>query len=119
MIDRVQLQHELRVLNRYEKVFTQLHKALFHDLFKLSISRYSEVRFEVYVLNLVNADVCLTQKICHLENIVHTVYLVGVAWAEHLLGVPDNNAGTFCCQHTKYHPRIDIRVCEYQSLWKV
>lgn len=35
---------QLRVINKAAKVFTPLHRELFKDLFRLSISRYSEVR---------------------------------------------------------------------------
>nr|UCK81620.1 proteasome activator complex subunit 4 [Arenicola marina] len=44
LVDRVQLQHELRVINRVGKAFTLTHKELFADLLRLSVSRYSEVR---------------------------------------------------------------------------
>ena len=35
---------QLRIINRKAKVFTALHRDLFTDLFRLSISRYGEVR---------------------------------------------------------------------------
>ena len=35
---------QLRVINRYAKVYTPTHRDLFKDLFRLSVSRYSEVR---------------------------------------------------------------------------
>ncbi|CAD5119000.1 DgyrCDS7656 [Dimorphilus gyrociliatus] len=44
LAQRAQLQHELRVLHRSERVFTTMHKGLLDDIFKLSVSRYSSVR---------------------------------------------------------------------------
>ena len=43
-MDRVQLQHELRVVNREAKIFTELHRDLLLDFYRLSVSRYSMVR---------------------------------------------------------------------------
>ncbi|KAL4238306.1 Proteasome activator complex subunit 4 [Mactra antiquata] len=44
LIDRVLLQHQLRSLQMTGRCFTSRHKILLEDLYKLSISRYSEVR---------------------------------------------------------------------------
>ncbi|KAL3873182.1 hypothetical protein ACJMK2_036330 [Sinanodonta woodiana] len=44
LVDRVQLQHELRQLNSSEQIFTQRHQDIMADVFTLSISQYSEVR---------------------------------------------------------------------------
>lgn len=44
LVDRVQLQSELRQLNKTSRAFTAHHQELLEDLFTLSISRYSEVR---------------------------------------------------------------------------
>ncbi|KAL5009261.1 hypothetical protein ScPMuIL_014842 [Solemya velum] len=44
LVDRIVLQHELRILNSNDRVFTEKHRELFEDMLKLSISRYSEVR---------------------------------------------------------------------------
>ncbi|XP_013404552.1 proteasome activator complex subunit 4 [Lingula anatina] len=44
LVDRLQLQHEWRMLNRVDKTFTDLHKEIFDDLLTLSVSRYREVR---------------------------------------------------------------------------
>jgi len=44
LIDRVHLQHELRTINQSSKTFSDLHLQLFSDLFKLSVSRYMQVR---------------------------------------------------------------------------
>ncbi|ESP01603.1 hypothetical protein LOTGIDRAFT_238219, partial [Lottia gigantea] len=44
LIDRIQLQHELRILHVSPKKFTSLHKEMLLDLFDLSVSHYSEVR---------------------------------------------------------------------------
>ncbi|CAH1792986.1 unnamed protein product, partial [Owenia fusiformis] len=44
IVDRCQLQHELRVVQKSNKSFTPLHLSLFEDLLRLSLSHYSEVR---------------------------------------------------------------------------
>ncbi|XP_029642324.1 proteasome activator complex subunit 4 [Octopus sinensis] len=44
LIDRVLLQHELRMLLSVKKKFTSTHRSLLQDLLALSTSRYSEVR---------------------------------------------------------------------------
>lgn len=44
LVDRVLLQHELRMLLSAKKKFTKVHKLLLHDLLALSTSRYSGVR---------------------------------------------------------------------------
>ena len=44
LVDRSQLQHELRVINHIARKFTARHLALFEDLLGLSVSRYSSVR---------------------------------------------------------------------------
>ncbi|GAB1609586.1 proteasome activator complex subunit 4-like [Argonauta hians] len=44
LIDRVLLQHELRMLLSVKKTFTATHKCLLEDLLSLSTSRYSKVR---------------------------------------------------------------------------
>ncbi|XP_067680549.1 proteasome activator complex subunit 4-like [Haliotis asinina] len=44
LVDRVQLQHELLMLNSKEKVFTSRHQDIWNDLMQLCLSRYSEVR---------------------------------------------------------------------------
>lgn len=46
LVDRAQLQHEMRVLYRYQVWFTSLHRDLLMDLFKLSTNHYSEVRMQ-------------------------------------------------------------------------
>ncbi len=35
---------QLRTINRTAKNFTEKHRDLFHDLFRLSVSRYNDVR---------------------------------------------------------------------------
>ncbi|GFN96540.1 proteasome activator complex subunit 4 [Plakobranchus ocellatus] len=44
LIDRMQLQHELRTLNFCERHFTKRHQDITADLLSLSVSRYREVR---------------------------------------------------------------------------
>ncbi|GFW26343.1 proteasome activator complex subunit 4 [Trichonephila clavipes] len=44
LIDRVLLQHELRISERYKLYFTNMHQLLMKDLMNLSTSHYSEVR---------------------------------------------------------------------------
>ncbi|XP_032233646.1 proteasome activator complex subunit 4 isoform X2 [Nematostella vectensis] len=46
LIERVQLQHEMRILDRVSSQLTALHKTLLEDLFKLSTSEYTEVRIK-------------------------------------------------------------------------
>ncbi|XP_060063003.1 proteasome activator complex subunit 4-like [Ylistrum balloti] len=44
LVDRVQLQQELRMLNGCRRLFTERHKTMLLDLLSLSVSRYSDVR---------------------------------------------------------------------------
>lgn len=44
LIDRIHLQHELRVAERFKRFFTETHVQLMKDLLKLSTSHYSEIR---------------------------------------------------------------------------
>ncbi|CAL1268746.1 unnamed protein product [Larinioides sclopetarius] len=44
LIDRILLQHELRISERYILYFTNMHQLLMKDLLNLSTSHYSEVR---------------------------------------------------------------------------
>lgn len=44
LVDRTQLQHEMRVLCRHLTWFTEVHQDIMKDLFDLSTSHYSEVR---------------------------------------------------------------------------
>ncbi|RWS28736.1 proteasome activator complex subunit-like protein [Leptotrombidium deliense] len=44
LIDRVVLQHELRLKNKVKSPFTELHRDLLQDILSLSISHYSGVR---------------------------------------------------------------------------
>ncbi|XP_044171551.1 proteasome activator complex subunit 4-like [Acropora millepora] len=46
LIERVQLQHEMRVLDRVSTQLTSLHKVLLDDLFKLATTVYTEVRIK-------------------------------------------------------------------------
>ncbi|XP_064483757.1 proteasome activator complex subunit 4-like [Ornithodoros turicata] len=46
LVDRAQLQHEMRILYRYQMWFTSLHRDLVTDLLKLSTNHYSEVRIQ-------------------------------------------------------------------------
>lgn len=44
LVDRIFLQHEMRLLDQNKGYFTEHHASLMRDLLKLSISHYSEVR---------------------------------------------------------------------------
>ncbi|KAG8177101.1 hypothetical protein JTE90_015245 [Oedothorax gibbosus] len=44
LVDRVQLQHELRTTEKYKNFFSFTHQLLMKDLLKLATSHYSEVR---------------------------------------------------------------------------
>lgn len=44
LVDRVQLQQELRMLNSCKRRYTERHQTMLFDLFNLSVSRYSDVR---------------------------------------------------------------------------
>lgn len=44
LIDRLHLQHELRILNCCDREFTNRHQDILKDLLELSVSRYREVR---------------------------------------------------------------------------
>ncbi|KAJ7327828.1 Proteasome activator complex subunit 4 [Desmophyllum pertusum] len=46
LIERVQLQHEMRILDRISTQLTTLHKVLLDDLFKLATTVYTEVRIK-------------------------------------------------------------------------
>ncbi|XP_031565856.1 proteasome activator complex subunit 4-like [Actinia tenebrosa] len=46
LIERVQLQHEMRILDNVSSQMTDLHKVLLDDLFTLSTSEYTEVRIK-------------------------------------------------------------------------
>ncbi|CAH3144364.1 unnamed protein product [Porites evermanni] len=46
LIERVQLQHEMRILDRVSTQLTTLHKVLLDDLFKLATTVYTEVRIK-------------------------------------------------------------------------
>lgn len=46
LVDRTQLQHEMRVLSRNLSWFTEMHRSLMSDLLRLSTSHYSEVRIQ-------------------------------------------------------------------------
>lgn len=46
LIERVQLQHERRILDRISTQLTTLHKVLLDDLFKLATTVYTEVRIK-------------------------------------------------------------------------
>ncbi|XP_005100512.1 proteasome activator complex subunit 4B [Aplysia californica] len=53
LIDRMQLQHEIRMLNFCDCHFTQRHQTMLNELLNLSVSRYREVRKK--------AQACLNQ----------------------------------------------------------
>ncbi|VDI21300.1 proteasome activator subunit 4 [Mytilus galloprovincialis] len=44
LVDRVQLQQEMRLLYSCERIFTERHRDMMNDLYNLSVSRYREVR---------------------------------------------------------------------------
>ncbi|KAK8767206.1 hypothetical protein V5799_006012 [Amblyomma americanum] len=46
LVDRAQLQHEMRVLSHYKSLFTDMHRNLMLDLSRLATSHYSEVRIQ-------------------------------------------------------------------------
>ncbi|XP_065305913.2 proteasome activator complex subunit 4A-like [Dermacentor albipictus] len=46
LVDRAQLQQEMRVLSRHLSYFTELHQDLMFDLSRLATSHYSEVRIQ-------------------------------------------------------------------------
>ncbi|KAK3731823.1 hypothetical protein QZH41_020179, partial [Actinostola sp. cb2023] len=46
LIERVQLQHEMRILDNVSSQMTTLHKVLLDDLFTLATSEYTEVRIK-------------------------------------------------------------------------
>eukprot|EP00057_Strongylocentrotus_purpuratus_P019391 XP_011673865.1 PREDICTED: proteasome activator complex subunit 4 isoform X2 [Strongylocentrotus purpuratus] len=50
LIDRVYLQHEMRMLVQAKHVYTDLDKQIHSDLFTLSTSRYSEVRKKAQIM---------------------------------------------------------------------
>ena len=44
LVDRVQLQQEMRLLYSCDRMFTERHRDMMNDLYHLSISRYREIR---------------------------------------------------------------------------
>lgn len=60
----VWMMFQLRVVQKCAKIFTPLHKDLFGDLFRLSVSRYSEVRmdsplWDFYAVSRWENQICL------------------------------------------------------------
>jgi len=75
LIDRMQLQQEIRVLNHSDQHFTQRHQTMLQELFSLSVSRYREVRKRAQsCLNLAlrtfsySYTICLPQVVTNLQN---------------------------------------------------
>ncbi|CAG5135841.1 unnamed protein product, partial [Candidula unifasciata] len=75
LIDRIQLQHELRILNSSVHGFTSRHQVMLNELLSLSLSRYREVRKRAQMclhqaFRLFNYSylTCLPQIVDHLKN---------------------------------------------------
>ena len=75
VVDRVHLQYELGVLeNGYSSLVTQSSRSALRDLFKLAVSRYSEVRRRAQgVLNFMIRQKPLAVRQCLSEDILVTL----------------------------------------------
>ena len=71
LIERVQLQHDMRVLERHSSPFTLTDKLIIDDLLKMSLSAYTEV----VILLLYNYELGILFEWC--EVLYAFIYVIG------------------------------------------
>lgn len=81
LVDRVQLQQEMRLLYSCDRIFTERHRDMMNDLYHLSISRYREIRkkaqavmFQSFVNIPFSYRCILPELIDHIKNPQHPEY---------------------------------------------